>query len=144
MKYHHSMKKIISLSLSLPFYFLILTLVSLSAGTTLAQTNRPTLVGTWEGSTAIGTDAMKIAFTFVVEDGEYTATLTNRNEGVYGMPVKTLTLRGLNLEMRLPDIGVDFFGRLRLNDAGDTVLRIDGDWFKRSEMTPVVLLLVAE
>ncbi|MBT3532125.1 MAG: hypothetical protein HOF74_05625 [Gammaproteobacteria bacterium] len=138
------MKKIISLSLSLPFYFLILTLVSLSAGTTLAQTNRPTLVGTWEGSTAIGTDAMKIAFTFVVEDGEYTATLTNRNEGVYGMPVKTLTLRGLNLEMRLPDIGVDFFGRLRLNDAGDTVLRIDGDWFKRSEMTPVVLLLVAE
>jgi len=58
--------------------------------------------------------------------------------------VKTLTLRGLNLEMRLPDIGVDFFGRLRLNDAGDTVLRIDGDWFKRSEMTPVVLLLVAE
>ena len=138
------MKKIISLSLSLPFYFLILTLVSLSAGTTLAQTNRPTLVGTWEGSTVIGTDAMKIAFTFVVEDGEYTATLTNRNEGVYGMPVKTLTLRGLNLEMRLPDIGVDFFGRLRLNDAGDTVLRIDGDWFKRSEMTPVVLLLVAE
>ena len=138
------MKKIISLSLSLPFYFLILTLVSLSAGTTLAQTNRPTLVGTWEGSTAIGTDAMKIAFTFVVEDGEYTATLTNRNEGVYGMPVKTLTLRGLNLEMRLPDIGVDFFGRLRLNDAGDAVLRIDGDWFKRSEMTPVVLLLVAE
>ena len=138
------MKKIISLSLSLPFYFLILTLVSLSAGTTLAQTNRPTLVGTWEGSTAIGTDAMKIAFTFVVEDGEYTATLTNRNEGVYGMPVKTLTLRGLNLEMRLPDIGVDFFGRLRLNDAGDTVLRIDGDWFKRSEMTPVVLLLVVE
>jgi len=129
-----------SLSLSILF----VALFSLSAGTTLAQTNRLTLVGTWEGSTAIGNDAMKLAFTFAIEDGEYAATLTNRSKGVYGMPVESLSVNGLNLVARLPEIDVEFLGRLRLNDAGDTILRIDGDWYQLSEMTPVVLLPVTQ
>ncbi len=126
------------------FYFglsiLILTLSLLGTGIAQAQNDRLTLVGTWEGSTAIGNDAITLAFTFAIENGEYTATLTNSSKGVYGMPVASLSVNGLNLVARLPEIDVEFLGRLRLNDAGDTILRIDGDWYQLSEMTPVVLL----
>ena len=33
-------------------------------------------------------------------------------------------------------------GRLRLDESGGQVQRIDGDWFQYSEMVPVILLPV--
>lgn len=124
------------------FILILSVFISLASSAATAQGNRLTLVGSWEGSTAIGTDEMTMAFTFVSDDGEYSATLTNTNMGVYGLPVDTVEVNGLNLIMRIARIDVEFLGRLRLNDAGDTILRIDGDWYQRSEMTPVVLLAV--
>lgn len=129
---------------SIPLILILSILISTFSGAAIAQDNRLTLVGSWEGSTAIGTDEITMAFTLAVSNGEYTATLINTNMGVYGMPVDIIEINGLNMIMRIERIDVEFLGRLRLNDVGDTVLRIDGDWYQRSEMTPVVLLPVAQ
>ena len=46
--------------------------------------------------------------------------------------------------IRIPRLDMEFTGTLRLDETGEKIIRIDGDWFQYSEMVPVVLLPVDE
>ena len=58
------------------------------------------------------------------------------------MPADMVRVDGANITIRIPRLDVEFTGTIRLNDSGDQIVRIDGDWFQYSEMVPVVLLRV--
>ena len=100
----------------------------------------PSLTGSWEGPLVIGRDSTNLAFTFSIKDGQYAAALISGGMGIYGMPADMVRVDGANITIRIPRLDVEFTGTIRLNDSGDQIVRIDGDWFQYSEMVPVVLL----
>ncbi|MEC9218868.1 MAG: hypothetical protein VX881_04925 [Pseudomonadota bacterium] len=102
------------------------------------------LIGSWEGPLVLGRDNMNLAFTFSVKEGNYSAVLTSGGMGIYGMPADTVRIDGLNVIIRIPRLDLEFTGTLRLEETGEKIIRIDGDWFQYSEMVPVVLLPVDE
>ncbi|MDP6652682.1 MAG: hypothetical protein QGF90_11350 [Gammaproteobacteria bacterium] len=106
------------------------------------QLTHPSLLGSWEGPLVLGRDNMNLAFTFALNEGEYTAALISGGMGIYGMPADTVRVEGLNVIIRIPRLDVEFTGTLRLDETGEQIVRIDGDWFQYSEMVPVVLLPV--
>ena len=102
----------------------------------------PSLVGSWEGPLVIGRDSTNLAFTFALRNGQYTAALISGGMGIYGMPADTVRVEKRNIIIRIPRLDVEFTGTIRLDDSGENIIRIDGDWFQYSEMVPVVLLPV--
>ena len=106
------------------------------------ETARENLVGSWEGPLVLGRDNMNLAFTFSQAGEDFAATLTSSGLGIYGMPADTVMVEGRRITIRIPRLDLEFTGTTRMNEAGDGILRIDGDWFQYSEMVPVVLLPV--
>ena len=104
--------------------------------------NIPSLVGSWEGPLVIGRDSTNLAFTFSLLEGAYAAALISGGMGIYGMPADTVQVNGRNIIIRIPRLDVEFTGTIRLDDDGENIMRIDGDWFQYSEMVPVILLPV--
>ena len=102
----------------------------------------PSLVGSWEGPLVIGRDSTNLAFTFSIQNGEYAAALISGGMGIYGMPADMVRVDGRNITIRIPRLDVEFTGTIRLNESGEQIVRIDGDWFQYSEMVPVILLPV--
>jgi hypothetical protein len=102
------------------------------------------LLGSWEGPLVIGRDNMNLAFTFTRSEGGFRAAMTSGGLGIYGMPAPTVLVEGREVIIRIPRLDLEFTGTARLNQAGDTIERIDGDWFQYSEMVPVVLRPVDE
>ena len=124
----------------------ILLLANIVVGShSLAQTQipPPSLIGTWEGPLSMGRDSWDFSFTFAMKDGNYTAALYIADLGIYGLPADTVKVDGLNLLIQIPRLDLDFTASLRLDEEQKSIIRIDGDWFQRSEMVPVVLLPVA-
>lgn len=122
---------------------LIVLIVTASAQAVLAQETPESLLGSFEGPLVIGRDNMNLAFTFSMNDGHYQAAITSGSMGIYGMPAPLVEVSGINVKIGLPRLDAEFTGTLRLDDSGENILRIDGDWFQQSEMVPVVLLPVA-
>lgn len=106
------------------------------------EPSRDTLMGSWEGPLVIGRDNMNLAFTFSMNGEDFTASLTSSGLGIYGMPADTVMVDGRRITIRIPRLDLEFTGTTRMNEAGDGIARIDGDWFQYSEMVPVVLLPV--
>ncbi|MCG8413657.1 MAG: hypothetical protein MI746_05495 [Pseudomonadales bacterium] len=121
----------------------LLALVTcLLAANALSQEARDTLEGSWEGPLVLGRDNMNLAFTFIMSEGDYSATLTSGGMGIYGMPVTSTSIEGRNIIIRIPRLDLEFTGTIRRDDD-ERITRIDGDWFQYSEMVPVVLRPVA-
>ncbi|NQV70077.1 MAG: hypothetical protein HQ498_08635 [Pseudohongiella sp.] len=100
----------------------------------------PSLIGTWEGPLILSSDEnMKLALTFSLNEGKYTAVLISSGMGIYAMPADVVRVRGLNLTIRLQRLDLEILGTLRLDDSGGKIQRIDGSWFQGSEMVPLVL-----
>ncbi|NKB35118.1 MAG: hypothetical protein GKR91_18635 [Pseudomonadales bacterium] len=106
------------------------------------EADTPSLEGSWEGPLVIGRDSTNLAFTFTLREGEYAAALISGGMGIYGMPADTVSVEGRKIIIRIPRLDVEFTGTIRLDDSGENIARIDGDWFQYSEMVPVVLLPV--
>ena len=102
----------------------------------------PSLSGSWEGPLVIGRDSSNLAFTFSLREGQYTAVLISGSMGIYGMPADTVKVEDRDIIIRIPRLDVEFTGTIRLDDSGENIMRIDGDWFQYSEMVPIVLLPV--
>ena len=102
----------------------------------------PSPAGSWEGPLVIGRDSSNLAFTFSLREGKYTAVLISGSMGIYGMPADTVRVEARNIIIRIPRLDVEFTGTIRLDDSGENIVRIDGDWFQYSEMVPIVLLPV--
>lgn len=126
----------------LPSTALITLAITFSALSWAQETARENLVGSWEGPLVLGRDNMTLAFTFSQNGENYAATLTSSGLGIYGMPADTVIVEGRQITIRIPRLDLEFTGTTRPDDAGDGILRIDGDWFQYSEMVPVVLLPV--
>ena len=120
------------------FLFFVTTNLVVAQG----DENIPSLVGSWEGPLVIGRDSTNLAFTFSLREGQYAAALTSGGMGIYGMPADTVQVNGRNIIIRIPRLDVEFTGTIRLDDDGENIMRIDGDWFQYSEMVPVILLPV--
>lgn len=122
---------------------LLLSLLSLSVVTLPAQAQSfPTPVGTWEGAVMIGPESFLLAFTLSEADGVVSATFTSKDMGVYGMPADSVEIREQRIIIKVVPVDGQFDGRIRLDENGATVVRIDGDWFQESEMLPLVLTSV--
>ncbi|MDD9891158.1 MAG: hypothetical protein OXU66_15920 [Gammaproteobacteria bacterium] len=106
------------------------------------QVEMPSLVGSWEGPLVIGRDSTNLAFTFSLREGQYAAALISGGMGIYGMPADTVRVNGRDIIIRIPRLDVEFTGTIRLDETGENIMRIDGDWFQYSEMVPVVLFPV--
>ncbi|MCY4016949.1 MAG: hypothetical protein OXF82_07290, partial [Gammaproteobacteria bacterium] len=91
---------------------------------------------TFEGPLVIGRDSMALAFSFDIEGGELRARLFSAAMGIYGMPADSVAIDGTTLRIAIPRLDLEFTGRLRLDANGQSIERIDGDWFQQSEMVP--------
>lgn len=124
---------------------LVLLLFTAFATGARAQEFEPeALLGTFEGPLVIGRDSMTLAFTFSMNGAELEARLFSGGLGIYGMPADTISVNGSALRISIPRLDLEFTGRLRLDESGQQIQRIDGDWFQYSEMVPIVLLPVDE
>ena len=113
-----------------------------ASGQAQEKLETPSLVGSWEGPLVIGRDSTNLAFTFSLREGQYAAALVSGGMGIYGMPADTVRVEGRKITIRIPRLDVEFTGTVRLDEAEENIVRIDGDWFQYSEMVPVVLLPV--
>ena len=125
-----------------PIFALFLFFVTTNLVVAQDDENLPSLVGSWEGPLVIGRDSTNLAFTFSLREGQYAAALISGGMGIYGMPADTVQVNGRNIIIRIPRLDVEFTGTIRLDDDGENIMRIDGDWFQYSEMVPVILLPV--
>ncbi len=122
----------------------LLTAAVLSSLGSHAQEIPESLLGSFEGPLVIGRDNMNLAFTFSLRDSEFRAALTSGGMGIYGMPAASAELNGMNVRVSIPRLDAEFTGTLRLDESGENIIRIDGDWFQYAEMVPVVLRPVDE
>ena len=90
----------------------------------------------------VGRDDLTLALTVVEENAVVGVRLTSAGLGIYGMPANSFEVNGTSIKAIFSPIGAEFTGRLRMDDAGVKVLRIDGDWFQSAEMVPISLLPV--
>lgn len=104
-----------------------------------AQESSVSIVGSWQGSMLVDSEDQNLALTFAQSESGYSATLINSALGIYGMPADSVQLDGINVQVSFKRLDVEFFGTLRLDEAGEEILRIDGDWFEGAEMVQVVL-----
>ena len=125
-----------------PIFALFLFFVTTNLVVAQDDETLPSLVGSWEGPLVIGRDSTNLAFTFSLREGQYAAALISGGMGIYGMPADTVQINGRNIIIRIPRLDVEFTGTIRLDDDGENIMRIDGDWFQYSEMVPVILLPV--
>ncbi|MYE29655.1 MAG: hypothetical protein F4X78_08015 [Gammaproteobacteria bacterium] len=120
----------------------LLLLMAFSGGVRSQDVAPEALLGTFEGPLVIGRDSMTLAFTFSMNGGELRAQLFSAAMGIYGMPADSVSVSANAVRIAIPRLDLEFTGRLRLDESGAQVQRIDGDWFQYSEMVPVILLPV--
>ncbi len=120
----------------------LLLLMAFSGGVRSQDVAPEALLGTFEGPLVIGRDSMTLALTFSMNGGELRAQLFSAAMGIYGMPADSVSVSENAVRIAIPRLDLEFTGRLRLDESGGQVQRIDGDWFQYSEMVPVILLPV--
>ncbi len=121
---------------------LLLLLAITASGARAGEIAPGVLLGTFEGPLVIGRDSMALAFRFSMEGEALRARLFSAGMGIYGLPADRVAIDGTILRIAIPRLDLEFTGRLRLDASGQSVQRIDGDWFQHSEMVPVILLPV--
>ena len=120
----------------------LLLLFAFAGGVRAQDVSTEALLGTFEGPLVIGRDSMTLAFTFSMNGDELRAQLFSAGMGIYGMPANSVSIVENALRIAIPRLDLEFTGRLRLDESGEQIQRIDGDWFQYSEMIPVILLPV--
>ncbi len=120
----------------------LMLLIAFSGGVRSQDVAPEALLGTFEGPLVIGRDSMTLAFTFSMNGGELRAQLFSAAMGIYGMPADSVSVNANAVRIAIPRLDLEFTGRLRLDENGGQVQRIDGDWFQYSEMVPIILLPV--
>ena len=121
----------------------LLLLLAFTGGVRAQEVAPEALLGTFEGPLVIGRDSMTLAFTFSMNGGELRAQLFSAAMGIYGMPADNVSISdNALLRIAIPRLDLEFTGRLRFDESGGQIERIDGDWFQYSEMVPLMLLPV--
>jgi len=116
--------------------FFVLLSTSASVQGQVAQAS---LAGSWAGDLMIGRNAFDMAFTITIQEGNYSAALISRQMGIYGMPAESMEVNNNRITIRLELLAAEYTGRIRMDESGNTVAFIDGEWFQEGEMVPVVL-----
>lgn len=94
------------------------------------------LVGQWKGDLVAG--SRKIPFALNVassETGGLKATLDSPTEGVYGIPVETVSVDGSSVTFSLPAVGAAYEATIDASTA-----TMDGTWKQRGAELPLVMI----
>lgn len=123
------------------FLAIIVFVSAMLAPVTFSQSEPqiPSLHGLWQAPLVISRNEVSITLNFSTAEGELVATLTSDGLGVYGMPADSVVVDGLHLTTIFSRLDAEISGWIRLTEAEDEIVRIDGDWFQDAEMVPVVL-----
>ncbi len=103
------------------------------------QANQQALAGSWSGTLVIGRDSFDMTFNLTRDNESYKAALISRQLGIYGMPADTVEITDNRIVISLDILDAEYTGRLRMDESGDAVAFIDGEWFQEGEMVPVIL-----
>jgi len=124
-----------------PFVAAVLGMVLLSSTPLSARQSADpvSIAGSWAGTLVIGRDEFDLTFNLTEQDDSYSAALISRQLGIYGMPAEVVTLENNRLTIRLDLLAAEYTGRVRLDDSGEDVAYIDGEWFQEGEMVPIIL-----
>lgn len=116
-------------------------LAILLTGTAAAQveTAQDSLIGSWAGTLVIGRDSFDLTFNLTQQADSFGAALISRQLGIYGMPAESVKLTNNRITIRLDMLGAEYTGRLRMNESGNEIAFIDGEWFQEGEMVPIIL-----
>lgn len=116
-------------------------LALLLTGTVSAQveTGQTSLAGSWAGTLVIGRDSFDMTFNLTQQANSFGAALISRELGIYGMPAELVKLDNNRLTIRLDLLGAEYTGRLRMDETGNKIAFIDGEWFQEGEMVPIIL-----
>ena len=117
----------------------ILFALFITTSITQGQTEQNTLAGAWSGALMIGQDSLDMSFTITVQDGNYSAAFISRQMGIYGMPAESMVVNNNRITIRLELLAAEYTGRIRMDESGNVVAFIDGEWFQEGEMVPVIL-----
>lgn len=100
----------------------------------LPQRNQPLLEGHWSGSLQAGEAVLHLVLhVSKAVDGSLQATIDSLDQGVYGIEVTALTLKGSILNFNVASAGASYEGKL----SGDHT-SIEGDWIQGSASLPLV------
>jgi hypothetical protein len=116
-----------------------LIILVVSSAVAAQESGPESLAGTWAGDLMIGRDAFDMSFTITVQEGNFSAALISRQMGIYGMPAESMVVNNNRITIRLELLAAEYTGRIRMNESGDAVAFIDGEWFQEGEMVPVIL-----
>ncbi|MBN1686684.1 MAG: alpha/beta hydrolase [Spirochaetales bacterium] len=95
-----------------------------NAMNTETDTLEPSVVaGIWQGSVKAGGQELRIVFHFQREENGWAATADSPDQGVEGIPVESVTVDGLKIELNIPAVAGQYKGKF---DRTDSVFR--GKW----------------
>ena len=117
----------------------VLALLLTGTATAQLETGPASLIGSWAGTLVIGRDSFDLTFNLTQQADSFGAALISRQLGIYGMPAESVKLVNNRLTIRLDMLGAEYTGRLRMDESGNEVAFIDGEWFQEGEMVPIIL-----
>ena len=123
---------------SLKILFALSTLLTFVA-TAQEEIDLSSLNGSWSGELVIGRDSLDMTFNITVEAGNYNAAFISRKMGIYGMPAESMEINNNRIRIRMELLAAEYTGRIRMDDSGNVIAFIDGEWFQEGEMVPVIL-----
>jgi uncharacterized protein len=125
------------LALTISFFSLAVSTISAQAPAVpkpRPQHNLPSLEGHWSGSLQAGEAVLHLVLhVSKASDGSLQATIDSLDQGVYGIEVTALTLKGSILNFNVASAGASYEGKLSANRAS-----IEGDWIQGSASLPLI------
>lgn len=109
----------------------------------LAQGEQHDITGDWQGEL----DAARYEPIPVVlhiqpsteQTGELTGSLDFPSQYRTGLPIGAIRINGSNVSIMLNSVQAEFYGELTLDDSGQQVLSMQGDWSQAGEHVPLEL-----
>ena len=92
------------------------------------------LEGDWDGAIKVGTGELRCAFHIKTADGATTATMDSIDQGVTGIPVSAVVLRGDRVKLDVASIGGAFEGQLSADAR-----TLTGEWTQAGQRMPLTL-----
>lgn len=126
----------------LPRLALLLVLLSLMPATRAQQpTYIESLLGSWSGDYQVGNyPPLELVLHFTRgEDGALAATLDIPSQYRRGIPAERLSLNGRRITLAFPAFGAEFLGAAVLDESGQQVRHLSGDWNQGGEFVALRL-----
>jgi pimeloyl-ACP methyl ester carboxylesterase len=103
----------------------------------VAQLQRASLAGIWEGKLEIGKNSLRIVFNITVKNDSLVISLDSPDQGAKGFAAQQITVRNDSLIFTVPTIGGRFEGRVSTDSRS-----MNGLWMQGAAALPLTMKLV--